>query len=263
MDLRRQSFLGANLESVLKNTRLAVIGLCGGGSHIAQQLAHIGFMNLMLVDFDSADASNINRMVGLTAADVNAESAKTDVIARRILEVNPDANVVSKNMRWQECHDALKECDLVFGCVDSYGQRDQLESFCRRYLIAYIDIGMDVHGEEGRYFVSGQSIMSLPGQACMRCMGYLNDGVLAREAARYGAVGGKPQVVWPNGVLASMAVGQAMAILTAWNGELVPPLYIDYDGNRSIAGPSKRLEVINVNRCLHFSGPDAVGDVVW
>src|ERR1700730_12183464 len=40
----------------------------------------------------------------------------------------------------------LRRCDVIFGCVDSYRERDELERFMRRFLIPYIDIGMDVHG---------------------------------------------------------------------------------------------------------------------
>jgi hypothetical protein len=62
----------------------------------------------------------------------------------------------------------------------------------------------------------GSTILSSPGEFCMRCMGFLSDEKLAQEAARYGNVGGRPQVVWPNGVLASTAVGLAVDLVTNW-----------------------------------------------
>lgn len=67
MNVDRQSFLGQESAQTIQRARIAVIGLCGGGSHVSQQLAHIGFRNVLLVDHDSADDTNINRMVGLTA----------------------------------------------------------------------------------------------------------------------------------------------------------------------------------------------------
>ena len=42
LNLQRQSFLGADAEIVLRRSKAALVGLGGGGSHIAQQLAHIG-----------------------------------------------------------------------------------------------------------------------------------------------------------------------------------------------------------------------------
>ncbi len=263
VNLDRQSFLGPESEQIIQAARIAVIGLCGGGSHVSQQLAHIGFRNLVLVDHDSADDTNINRMVGLTATDAEAKALKTEVIARTILEVNPQANVEKFPCRWQACERVLRDCTAIFGCVDSFGQREQLERFARRFMIPYIDVGMDVSGTEGRYFITGQSILSLPGHTCMRCMGFLTEEVLAAEAGKYGAAGGKPQVVWPNGILASTAVGQLIGLLTPWNDELEVPLYLDYDGNRSIVTLNKRLAHIDQAACPHFVGRDALGDLEW
>ena len=47
--------------------------------------------------------------------------------------------------KWQERPDLMDQCDVVFGCVDTFAGRRDLEAECRRYLIPYIDIGMDVH----------------------------------------------------------------------------------------------------------------------
>ena len=65
---------------------------------------------------------------------------------------------------------------------------------------------MDVHDcKEKGFLISGQVILSMPGHPCMRCCGFITDERLKQEAERYGAAGARPQVVWPNGVLASTA----------------------------------------------------------
>lgn len=262
MDLSRQSFLGPKSDDVIQRSRIAVVGLCGGGSHVAQQLAHIGFRNLQLIDHDHADDTNINRMVGLTSTDVNNKAAKTDVICRLVKGINPNANVQLFPMRWQQCADMLRECTAIFGCVDSFVERDQLERFARRFMIPYIDIGMDVTGARASHVISGQVILSLPNHACMHCMGFLTEAIIAEEVKRYGNAGGKPQVVWPNGTLASVAVGQLMSLLTPWNDSIKPALYLDYDGNRMTVTPNKRLMHINEQSCQHFQGPDSLGEVL-
>ncbi|MDQ0080987.1 hypothetical protein J2W35_001324 [Variovorax boronicumulans] len=262
--LQRQSFLGPDSDEAIAGARAAVVGLCGGGSHVCQQLAHIGIGHLEIVDFDRADETNRNRMVGLTAAAAKAGHLKTDVIERAVKAVHPNIKVNAFPGRWQENDRVLRSCNVIFGCVDSFEQRRQLELFARRYLIPYIDIGMDVTGEEGRHVISGQIILSLPGCPCMRCMGFLTDEILGKEANDYGAAGGKPQVVWPNGILASMAVGKFMSVLTPWNGALLPPLYSEYDGNRMTVTPSRRLNYLRGVQCSHFTGePGALGDITW
>lgn len=258
----RQAFLGDGLESVLDSTPLAVIGLCGGGSHIAQQLAHIGFRRVALVDHDTADLSNLNRMVGLTDTAARAERDKVDVVAERYLQVVPNAVVQRVRTPWQSAQETLKGCAVIFGCVDSYIAREELERFCRRYLIAYIDIGMDVSEVRDGFMVSGQVIVSVPGGPCMRCLGFVTDRHLAREAENYGAAGGKPQVVWPNGALASTAVGQLMQMLLPWGPGTQPVPYLVYDANRHLLSGSPRMPFVPA-ACTHFVGDHALGDPPW
>ena len=65
-----------------------------------------------------------------------------------IYRLQPLASVRGFACRWQDNPEPLRECQIVFGCVDSYQGRQELEVACRRYLMHYIDIGMDVHGEK-------------------------------------------------------------------------------------------------------------------
>ena len=83
----------------------------------------------------------------------------------------------------------------------------------------YIDIGMDVHGED-KPVIGGQVILSSPGNLCMRCMGFLTDEKLAQEAARYGNAGSHPQVIWSNGVL-DHSVGLAVELITNWTDRVI------------------------------------------
>lgn len=257
----RQSFLGEKSDEILGGSLVAIVGNCGGGSHVAQQLAHVGVGRFVLIDPDTTEDVNLNRMVGSCPEDALEARAKATVLRRLILSINPQAEVQTHLYRWQECATALRECDLVFGCVDGYANRGELEAYCRRFLLPYIDVGMDVTNIDDRYVIAGQVITSLPGRACMRCMGFLTEGVMAREAARYGDAGPRPQVVWPNGVLASVAVGIGVHLLLPWAAEPVPP-YLNYDGNRQLLMPSSRLGHIDIMTCTHYPIYQ-VGDPLW
>jgi len=257
----RQSFLGADIVTRTDHARVAIIGLCGGGSHIAQQLAHIGIGNFELVDFDNTDITNSNRMVGLSHTQAQAQAPKVDVIAQRIREINPLARIRTHSRRWSEVQDDLKHCTTIIACVDRYDEREALERFTRRYLIPYLDVGMDVHETADGFLIAGQVIASLPGHPCLRCFGFITDERLAAEAAQYGHAGGNPQVVWPNGVLASTAVGKFMQLLSPWSKRMSLALYTEYDGNRDLLRPSHKLAALT-GVCPHFSELD-VGDVRW
>jgi molybdopterin-synthase adenylyltransferase len=250
----RQSFLGAGAQDVIERAVVGVVGLGGGGGHVVQQLAHIGFLNYRGFDSDYADESNLNRLVTATEANVASLTKKAELARRQILAVRSTANVEMFPCRWQECPELLRGCDIVFGNVDGFGERCELEIACRRYLMPLIDIGMDVHivGDEPPR-MGGQVILSMPGSPCMTCLGFLNEATLAREAARYGDAGPRPQVVWPNAILAATAVGIAVDLLTDWTRSLRSVVYLLYDGNRGTLNPHPRLQYLDLAApCPHF-----------
>jgi len=149
--LDRQSFLGADSEQVLHERTVGLVGLGGGGSHVVQQLAHMGVGGYVLVDPDRIDFTNTNRLVGGTLADAEAETLKVTIAERVIRGLQPDARVVVVPDTWLAAMDDLKVCDVIVGAVDSYKEREQLERFARRHLIPYLDIGMNVRdlGQNG------------------------------------------------------------------------------------------------------------------
>jgi hypothetical protein len=260
-DLSRQCFLGRESDQVLARIKAAVVGLCGGGSHIGQQLAHVGVGRVALFDPDIVEASNLNRMVGATASDAEQARAKVEVVAERMRALNPEAKVDTFHGPWQQHALQLRDATVVFGCVDSFGERAQLEAMCRRFLIPYIDVGMDVSAAGSGYVISGQVILSMAGGPCMRCLGFLTEDLLAEEARRYGAAGGKPQVVWPNGVLASTAIAKFMSLILPWQGDAAfPSAMTEYDGNRGRLFESHRVRALEGRACTHFNGPHAIGD---
>jgi hypothetical protein len=265
MDKRhiRQSFLGNEVGEVTAMAKATIVGLCGGGSHVSQQLAHIGVGHFNLVDHDRVEDHNGNRMVGLTAEEAERNDLKVDVIARRILAVNPNAVIHRYPTRWEEVAAELKSSTTIFGCVDSYRVRDELERFARRYLVPYIDVGMDINTTSLGFSISGQMILSLPDHPCMRCFGFITEQRLTEEARRYGHAGGRPQVVWPNGMLASTAVGTFMQLILPWSKNLQPPLFLEYDGNRMTVSPSHKVAALSGRCCPHFSGSNTIGDIDW
>lgn len=231
-DYSRQSFLGADSQEILGGARIGLIGYSGGGSHFGQQFGHIGVGHFVVVDPKKIVATHRPRLVGSEPEDVTDGWLKVDIAERQIQRGNPLAQVDKFSKKWQEVTYALLECDIIFGAVDSYKERDELERFCRRNMIPYIDVGMDVRAINGKeYSISGQIIQSLPGGHCMRCCQFITDDKLAREAEDYGDAGPAPQVIWSNGVLASTAVGWGVALLCPWRKEERLFRWLAYNGD--------------------------------
>jgi len=260
---QRQSFLGPNSDEILAACTVGVVGLGGGGSHLAQQLAHLGVGSFLLVDPDKVEETNLNRLVGATAKDADDAVFKTVIASRLIGGIDPSINVETAPQKWQECHQLLRTCDIIFGSVDTYRDRYELEVTARRYLIPYLDIGMDVHQVGKEFVVAGQVILSLPGTLCMRCLGFLRDELLTREAQNYHAAGARPQVIWANGILASVAVGIFTQLFVPWHDSHEPTAYLEYDGNSQSVKRSSRLEFLSGKVCQHFSSVTDLGDPFW
>lgn len=290
--LDRQSFLGPDSDMILEAAIVGIVGLGGGGSHVVQQAAHLGIGGFVNVDPQNIDVTNTNRLVGGTLADacgrpakhglfrslrslvryltrlaggaldyVDCEPSKVGIAARIIRGLTPHARIVSVCGKWQSAAERLKSADVIVGALDSFRERDELERFARRYLIPYIDIGMDVHplSGNGGFLVSGQVVLSTPGGPCLRCCGLITDERLKEEAKRYGAAGGRPQVVWSNGVLASAATGLLTQLLTSWYPDPPSFVYLEYDGNKGTLSRSQRMKTLEGQSCRHHPS-DETGD---
>lgn len=255
----RQSFLGPNSDSVISDILVGFVGAGGGNSHTVQQYAHIGGRRAVIVDPDIIEDTNLNRLVGGTIADVHASRHKVDIAYRVISGVVNDPEVTVRKTDWQSAMADLKGCDVIIGGVDSVVAKDQLDDFCKRYCIPYIDMGMDVHPHGEHFQIAGQVVLTSPGGPCLRCLNVIKPEDLVREHENYGAAGSKPQVVWPNGVLASTAIGLLVQLITPWHANTKLTQYLEYDGNAHTMRVSQRLQVMRFDGCPHRP-KDGVGD---
>lgn len=259
----RQNFLGGESDAVLRTATLGVVGLGGGGSHIVQQAGHVGIGGYVLIDPDHITETNTNRLIGGMLSDIVPATAKVAIADRILRGLVETPRIVCRKESWHEATDQLCRCDVIVGAVDSFVEREQLERFARRNLIPYIDIGMDVHDLGGdQYLIGGQVILSMPGRPCLRCCGLVNDENLRAEANRYGAAGSRPQVVWPNGALASTAVGLIVQLLTPWFNAPPDFVYLDYDGNRGTITQNDRMALLRGKTCAHHPA-DEIGDPLF
>lgn len=98
--IRQEMMLGAAAMERLKNAHVIVFGIGGVGSYAAEGLARAGIGALTLVDSDTVSLSNINRQ--LCALHSTVGQYKSDVMARRILDINPQCRVISMPFLYHE-----------------------------------------------------------------------------------------------------------------------------------------------------------------
>jgi hypothetical protein len=68
--------------------------------------------------------------------------------------------------------------------------------------------------------------------------------------------------VWPNGTLASIAVGFFMKLVTPWETRKETPLLLEYDGDAQTVAQSYKLAYLPAC-CKHFDSLNELGDPFW
>lgn len=184
---RQALAFGESTNAQLRALRVGVVGCGGTGSATALLLARLGVGQIALFDDDIVEATNLNRLHGARQADADAMRAKVDVLAREISELGLGSRVVPIQ-RWigdLVCRDALKSCDVIFGCTDDHDGRLLLNRLAYFYLIPIIDMGLAIDpqlqlGSAGVRELSGRATVLAPGAPCLLCRQII-DPILARD----------------------------------------------------------------------------------
>jgi molybdopterin/thiamine biosynthesis adenylyltransferase len=222
----------------------------------------VGVGEIRLLDPDCIEPSNLNRLVGATQDDVDARRPKVQIAQRTIQGIRPWIKVAAEKKKWQEAASLIQDAHVIIGCLDGYQQRDYLEGAARRYMLPYVDVGMDVTKiSDSEFAVSGQMIMTRPGGPCLQCLGFITPERLTQEENRYGDAGANPQVVWTNGTLASLAVGALVKLVAPWFSTQDLYTWLELDGNSQTVTPSEQPRYRNIPKtCPHRGGLDGLGD---
>jgi molybdopterin-synthase adenylyltransferase len=226
----------------LRATRVALVGVGGLGSAVAQHLALLGVGRITLIEPEELDESNRNRFIGAKVSDGDVGCLKTDIVRRSIKETNPDVEVAALPSTFiaEEGFAAIKTTDWVFGCLDHDGARFILNELCVAYEKSYIDLASDVLSSKE---YGGRVCVLQPGNGCLCCADVLDMQEVSsflrspvdrnvREAI-YGvpidelrATG--PSVAPLNGVIAALAAVEFMVAVT---GLRSPRQHLQYYGH--------------------------------
>ncbi len=122
--------LGNDKFNRLTGKRVTIIGLGAVGGFAAEGLARSGISKFRLVDFDNISRSNINRHVAALESTIGR--SKVNVIAERIRDINPDAEVEEMEMfAHRETFEEIfsDSPDLVVDAIDSLGPKIELLTY--------------------------------------------------------------------------------------------------------------------------------------
>lgn len=81
---KRPMAFTAESRDELGRLSACVVGVSGTGSIVAEQLARLGFGQIILVDFDRVEQKNLNRILNSTESDAGLNVLKVDSMRRAI-----------------------------------------------------------------------------------------------------------------------------------------------------------------------------------
>ncbi|WP_263841848.1 molybdopterin-synthase adenylyltransferase MoeB [Salinibacter sp.] len=154
---------GREGQEALKNSSVLLVGAGGLGSPAATYLAAAGVGRIGLVDFDSVEASNLQRQILYGTSDVGRP--KLDAASERLQDLNPHVDV--------ETHEVRLTSDNALDIIDQYDVvADGTDNFPTRYLVndACVMTGTpNVYASIFRF--EGQvSVFATEDGPCYRCL---------------------------------------------------------------------------------------------
>jgi len=223
---RQVRAFGLEGQRLLQRLTVAIVGLGGTGSVTAHQLAHLGVRDFLLIDFDSADETNFNRLLGAVPAEVGA--AKIDIAKRAIKSIRPEAavNTVEGDIVDEPIAEQLKSVDFIFLCTDSHASRAVVNQLAYQYLVPCIDMGVSIISDGAVItYITGRVQLLAPGMACLTCANSLDANQIRREMMTpeqrqtdpyfVGHHEPQPAVISLNATVSSLAVTMFLGVVTS------------------------------------------------
>ena len=133
---RIRLLLGDDAIRKLQSSTVMVVGCGAVGSFAIEALARSGIGNLILVDFDKFDVTNINRQLFAMQSTIGMQ--KVDAARARILDISPDINVQTFNMFWDNDSAIDVMPDFVIDAIDSVQSKIALYRWCVAHSVPFI-----------------------------------------------------------------------------------------------------------------------------
>ncbi|KWF15216.1 hypothetical protein WL82_28965 [Burkholderia ubonensis] len=216
---RQELMFGKAGQAHLRKMKVAVVGLGGIGSLVAEYLARLGVGHFTLVDGDIVERTNLSRLVGATDKDSENKHYKVDVAERHIREANKQAIVLKLigDVAAPSIVDQLKSVDYIFLAADTMRARLVVNGLTQQFFIPAVQLGAKVVANpDTRELEDAMSVVRpmRPGCGCLHCSQFINQQKLTleflqeqeRRDANYGLEEPNPSVITLNAVSASHAV---------------------------------------------------------
>lgn len=136
---RTEMLIGKENCDTLQNSTVVVFGIGGVGSFVVESLARAGIGNLIIIDNDTVDITNINRQ--LIADTTTVGQAKVAVAKNRLLKINPNISVTEHQVfaNKENIQNIIPDdCSYVVDCIDTVTSKLDIIEYCYQHNIQII-----------------------------------------------------------------------------------------------------------------------------
>ena len=114
---RTEKMIGKKKLDLIESKSVLIVGIGGVGGIALEMLVRCGIKNIVVVDFDKFEESNLNRQI---LCDINnIGKLKTEIAKEKILSINPDANITIINQKLtDDIEDILPKTDYIIDACD-------------------------------------------------------------------------------------------------------------------------------------------------
>jgi molybdopterin/thiamine biosynthesis adenylyltransferase len=230
---RQVRLLGEDAQALLGRMRVGVVGVGGGGSMIIEQLVHLGVGEIVAIDYDRVEETNLSRIVGARREDARSGAKKVAVAQRLARLINPEAALlaIDGDIVDAAVAEELLDLDFVFLATDTITSRLVFNALVHRFLVPGVQIGAKVElgykNQIEQVYVAVRPVF--PDRGCLDCSSLIPPERLQAEArtpeeARAQNYLNTPEVIDPavislNGIAASYAVNSMLFVMTQLGSE--------------------------------------------
>ena len=168
---RTAAVLGNDAVTVVRTTRVLVLGGGGAGSSVLAELR--GYVNhLDIVDPDVVEPHNAPRLYHYVAGDEGLP--KVDMHRREIRRAFPDCHIQALRTAFpdEDSMALFKRADVIVCCPDHNAVRYAAATAAARFMKPLIEVGCGGKRSDGRIVALGYHVrLQVPGAACLACNG--------------------------------------------------------------------------------------------
>ncbi len=173
------------LRHVMHEQSIAVVGVGGLGSIIAENLLHTGFQHIHLIDPDQVEMTNLNRIVGAYHDDALENRLKVNIIRDHLLRINPKASIIAHptTVEDETVLPVLAAAHWIIVGTDNHLSRFTAQQIALRYAVPLVSAGVNISVEQSQITdMSGEVILARYGDGlCLNCLGRINPTTIAAE----------------------------------------------------------------------------------